>query len=173
MLMREAWRLHSGRSIFRGPEGSGLFSYPTAIVFTPRLTSVRASSAIGAIAVLTLLTACSGKGAGADSASARSGSAGGATTGDTAARAAGAGTSNSASQRVSAGDEPLPTGVLPKRPRRDSVALESMTKPDSVLDKLWPVKMPAPLAGAILPIVSLPIGAILGAGFMLSKRLRP
>ena len=101
--------------------------------------------------MLTLLTACSGKGAGADSASARSGSAGGATTGDTAVRAAGAGTSNSASQRVSAGDEPLPTGVLPKRPRRDSVALESMTKPDSVLDKLWPVKMPAPLAGAILP----------------------
>ena len=29
------------------------------------------------------------------------------------------------------------------------------------------------VAGAILPVVSLPIGAILGAGFMLYKRLRP
>ena len=29
------------------------------------------------------------------------------------------------------------------------------------------------VAGAILPIVSLPIGAIVGAGFMLYKRLRP
>lgn len=40
---------------------------------------------------------------------------------------------------------------LPKRSRRDSVALASMTKPDSVLDGKWPVKMPEPLAGAILP----------------------
>lgn len=40
---------------------------------------------------------------------------------------------------------------LPKRSRRDSVALASMTKPDSVLDKRWPVKMPEPLTGAILP----------------------
>ncbi len=101
--------------------------------------------------MLALLTACSGKGTSADSASARSGSAGGATTGDSAARVAGAGAASSAPQRVSTGDEPLPAGVLPKRPRRDSVALESMTKPDSTLDKLWPVKMPAPLAGAILP----------------------
>ena len=29
------------------------------------------------------------------------------------------------------------------------------------------------VAGAVLPIVSLPIGAIVGAGFMLYKRLRP
>jgi hypothetical protein len=42
-------------------------------------------------------------------------------------------------------------GALPKRSRKDSVALASMTKPDSVLDKLWPVKMPAPLAGAVFP----------------------
>jgi hypothetical protein len=41
--------------------------------------------------------------------------------------------------------------ALPKRPRRDSVALASMTKPDSVLDPKWPVKGPAPLAGALLP----------------------
>jgi hypothetical protein len=49
------------------------------------------------------------------------------------------------------GYEPLPTSELPKRSRRDSVALASMTKPDSVLDKKWPVKMPAPLPGALLP----------------------
>jgi hypothetical protein len=41
--------------------------------------------------------------------------------------------------------------ILPKRSRRDSVALASMTKPDSVLDSRWPVKLPAPLAGALLP----------------------
>ena len=101
--------------------------------------------------MLTLLTACSGQGGGADSASAGSGGSNGATSGDSASRAAGAATAGAASQRVSTGDETLPAGVLPKRPRRDSVALESMTRPDSVLDKLWPVKMPAPLAGAILP----------------------
>ncbi|MEO8562422.1 MAG: hypothetical protein ABI601_10130 [bacterium] len=39
----------------------------------------------------------------------------------------------------------------PKRSRRDSVALASMTKPDSILDGRWPVKMPPPLAGALLP----------------------
>ena len=38
-----------------------------------------------------------------------------------------------------------------KRTHRDSVALASMTKPDSVLDKLWPVKMAPPLPGSLLP----------------------
>jgi hypothetical protein len=47
--------------------------------------------------------------------------------------------------------EPQTFGVLPKRDRRDSVALASMTKPDSALDVRWPVKMPEPLPGAILP----------------------
>jgi hypothetical protein len=42
-------------------------------------------------------------------------------------------------------------GNLPKRSRQDSVALASMTKGDSTLDKLWPVKMPDPLPGALLP----------------------
>ena len=42
-------------------------------------------------------------------------------------------------------------GELPKRSRRDSVALASMTKADSVLDAKWPVKGPAPLPGALLP----------------------
>jgi hypothetical protein len=41
--------------------------------------------------------------------------------------------------------------ALPNRNHRDSVALASMTKPDSVLDRKWPVKMPAPLPGAIFP----------------------
>ena len=42
-------------------------------------------------------------------------------------------------------------GELPKRPRRDSVALASMTKPDSVLDAKWPVKGPAAQPGALFP----------------------
>jgi hypothetical protein len=46
---------------------------------------------------------------------------------------------------------PAPEGEIPKRSRRDSVALASMTRPDSVLDRKWPVKMPAPLPGAIFP----------------------
>ena len=45
----------------------------------------------------------------------------------------------------------LPAGDVPKRSHRDSVALASMTGPDSVLDRKWPVKMPAPLPGAIFP----------------------
>jgi hypothetical protein len=47
--------------------------------------------------------------------------------------------------------EPAIVGELPKRSRRDSVALASMTKPDSALDSRWPVKLPAPLPGALLP----------------------
>jgi hypothetical protein len=42
-------------------------------------------------------------------------------------------------------------GTLPSRSRQDSVALASMTKGDTALDKLWPVKMPSPLPGALLP----------------------
>ena len=49
------------------------------------------------------------------------------------------------------GDATLPAGELPKRSHRDSVALASMTKPDSTLDAKWPVKMPAPLPGAVFP----------------------
>ena len=44
------------------------------------------------------------------------------------------------------------SGELPKRTHRDSVALASMTsKKDSVNDAKWPVKMPAPLPGALFP----------------------
>jgi hypothetical protein len=42
-------------------------------------------------------------------------------------------------------------GPLPQRARHDSVALASMTKPDSALDKLWPVKGVASAPGALLP----------------------
>ena len=42
-------------------------------------------------------------------------------------------------------------GTLPSRSRQDSVALASMTKGDSALDKLWPVKMATPIAGSLLP----------------------
>ena len=42
-------------------------------------------------------------------------------------------------------------GEVPNRSHRDSVALASMTRPDSVLDRKWPVKMPAPLPGAVFP----------------------
>ena len=69
--------------------------------------------------------------------------------GDRAAPAA----SDSAAPSASAPSAPLPesAGEVPRRTRRDSVALASMTKPDSVLDRLWPVKMPRPRAGAVLP----------------------
>jgi hypothetical protein len=42
-------------------------------------------------------------------------------------------------------------GNLPSRSHQDSVALASMTKGDTSLDKLWPVKMPDPLPGSLLP----------------------
>ena len=56
------------------------------------------------------------------------------------------GTSSAAVQ-----DATLPAGESAKRTHRDSIALASMTKADSLLDRKWPVKMPAPLAGAIFP----------------------
>ena len=52
---------------------------------------------------------------------------------------------------ASATDAELPAGEVPRRSHRDSVALASMTKPDSVLDAKWPVKMPPPRPGAVLP----------------------
>jgi hypothetical protein len=100
-----------------------------------------------AIAMVAVICACSSKESGADS----SKSSTGAVAGDSARRAAAPATAPAAQQPVSTGNEPLPAAVLPKRSRRDSVALASMTKQDSVLDKLWPVKMPAPLPGALLP----------------------
>jgi len=46
---------------------------------------------------------------------------------------------------------PAPEGEVPKRSHRDSVALASMTRPKWMPDRKWPVKMPAPLPGAIFP----------------------
>jgi hypothetical protein len=106
----------------------------------------RARSSL-AIAMVAVISACSSKESGADSSKSSTGTA----AGDSARRAAAPATAPAAQQPVSAGNEPLPSAVLPKRSRRDSVALASMTKQDSVLDKLWPVKMPAPLPGALLP----------------------
>jgi hypothetical protein len=113
------------------------------------------------VATLALVISCSSKSPGSDSASAQAPAARGGAPGDPAGRGAaaqapadGAGTSagtSAAPQRISTGDEPLPDSELPKRPRRDSVALASMTKPDPKLDTLWPVKMPPPLPGALLP----------------------
>ncbi len=48
-------------------------------------------------------------------------------------------------------DAQLPVRNVPKRSHQDSVALASMSRPDSALDRLWPVKMPEPLPGAVLP----------------------
>jgi len=100
------------------------------------------------VAALASVMACSSKGAGADSASAQRRAAGGEVAGDSTRRK---GTGPAAPTHVSTGDEPLPDSELPKRSRRDSVALASMTKGDSARDRLWPVKMPTPLAGAVLP----------------------
>ncbi|MEP6999240.1 MAG: hypothetical protein ABI969_02095 [bacterium] len=53
---------------------------------------------------------------------------------------------------AAAKDTSLPPGIgVTKRSHRDSVALASMTKRDSVLDVKWPVKGPEPLPGAIFP----------------------
>lgn len=73
-------------------------------------------------------------------------SAGGDVAGDTARGAA----SQSAVVLPHADSVALPSAELPKRSRRDSVALASMTKGDKY-DSLWPVKMPTPRAGAVLP----------------------
>lgn len=101
-------------------------------------------------AALASVTACSNKNPGADTGSAKGRAAGGEVTADSAHRAA-SGPVAVTAQPPSRGDEKLPDSELPKRSRRDSVALASMTKPDSNLDKLWPVKMPPPLPGALLP----------------------
>jgi hypothetical protein len=66
-------------------------------------------------------------------------------------RADGAAPASAAAATAASGSLPAPAGEVPKRSHRDSVALASMTKPDSVLDAKWPVKMPPPLPGAVLP----------------------
>ena len=105
--------------------------------------------------------ACADKNADANKAGAASDStrrvAGGSAAGDVVASNAQA--SATPGQQARAGtaqaqpkDAELPQGVYPKRSHQDSVALASMTsKKDSLLDAKWPVKMPAPLPGAVFP----------------------
>jgi hypothetical protein len=123
-------------------------------VTIPRPPARRCATSLLAAAALALVAACSGKSPAADSASAQVADGKGVRAGDSTRQpgaTAGAAAAPAAPVHVSRGDEPLPDSELPKRSRRDSVALASMTKPDSTLDKLWPVKMPPPLPGAILP----------------------
>ena len=104
-----------------------------------------------------LLTGCADKAAPAATATPKAVATGGDVAETTASRSpVGAATlppghSAQVSQRAGGQDAALPPSELPKRSHRDSVALASMTKPDSVLDRKWPVKMAAPLPGAIFP----------------------
>ncbi|MEP6730145.1 MAG: hypothetical protein ABJE10_05890 [bacterium] len=65
--------------------------------------------------------------------------------------AAVAAAASAAAPKPGVADTGVVIGEIPKRPRRDSVALASMTKPETTLDAKWPVKMPEPLPGALLP----------------------
>ena len=67
------------------------------------------------------------------------------------APAAAAGRAATPPAAPSGSDVSLPAGEVPKRSHRDSIALASMTKADSVLDGKWPVKLPEPLPGAVFP----------------------
>ena len=118
-----------------------------------RLSAVHRVSTAGLAALAAVLSGCADKNvpAASGSTSGRTASAGEVTS-DTGLKgvAAPAGSPSAASATPSA-DAALPAGGLPRRSRRDSVALESMTRPDSALDSKWPVKMPEPLPGAIFP----------------------
>ena len=136
----------------------------------------RASFSLAAVAALALASACADQGAAgsgkpgspartADSTQARTASAGGtAAAGPVAPSGSGVMAMTAEGKWVPVGTVttgPTPAeekkavdahaGALPSRPRQDSVALASMTKGDSALDKLWPVKMAPPIAGSLLP----------------------
>ncbi|MDQ2667174.1 MAG: hypothetical protein M3Z05_14335 [Gemmatimonadota bacterium] len=125
-----------------------LFACPPAIVATVALSAG-------------LLSGCADRAAPPASSASKGGATAASIAGDTtggratdAAKATAAGAPAAAPGQAKAptqADAALPAGGLPKRSHRDSVALASMTKPDSALDSKWPVKMPAPLAGAIFP----------------------
>jgi hypothetical protein len=113
----------------------------------------RATVAIAAGASL-ILCACADKNVPADTSATRVRAATGEVSTDTGAKTgvtpvAATGGSPAVTQGEREAD--LPLGALPKRSHQDSVALASMTKGDSALDRLWPVKMPPPLPGALLP----------------------
>ncbi len=69
--------------------------------------------------------------------------------------------------------EPTPTGDLMTVAKDELVG---MAKHGMHHPSTKPVLTGAAIgavAGAVLPLISLPMGAVLGAGFMLYKRLRP
>lgn len=125
------------------------------------LTYRRLAPVIFAAAVLRTTSACADKNPSPNAVPARQGSAtGDVASGDTGRTSPAAGSASApagalppaAAAASPQSPPPPPVGELPRRSRRDSVALASMTsKRDSVLDRKWPVKMPAPLPGAILP----------------------
>jgi hypothetical protein len=110
------------------------------------LVSPRAVTALTLAAAL--LAGCADK---TKPAGAEGGSAAGEVATDSSTPATGAAAATPAPMVAMQHDTGTIHGELPKRSRRDSVALASMTKPDTALDKLWPVKMPAPLPGSLLP----------------------
>ena len=158
--MALAQRVDSITQTARVPNSSS--SLPIVVLMFRLVTSQRA--AIAALAILAaLLGGCADKNVPAASGTqgGRAASAGEVAT-DTGTKsaiaspagapAAAAATSPASAQATApSADAELPAGELPKRSHRDSVALASMTKPDTALDAKWPVKMPEPLPGAIFP----------------------
>ena len=123
----------------------------------------RADPSLLLLALLLVTGACADKAGSTPGASKAKGTATGEVVGDTSKRP-GTGTvatGSSAAPAFKTGAGPsvdeeqkvilAASGPLPKRSHKDSVALESMTKPDSTLDKLWPVKLPPSAEGALLP----------------------
>jgi hypothetical protein len=159
--MLEACRLQcdSGRDRQSIWASSRHYSLPTAPLMF-RLLATR--PAIVAVVALSsgLLVGCADKAPPASSAAPKSGTVAAGEVADTTGRRqlvgaanapAGTGPVATGSSSTPAQDASLPTSEVPKRSHRDSVALASMTKPDSALDRKWPVKMAAPRPGAIFP----------------------
>ena len=129
---------------------------PIVLVHMLRLSTTRRSTALLLGGALLLAVSC------ADNKQPSGATAkGGGSAGDVAVDSAGARAKDSGARGAAAPAAPqvaqgqreadLPPGDLPKRPRKDSVALESMTRTDSALDKLWPVNGPVAAPGALLP----------------------
>ena len=121
------------------------------------------STFVAAVALsATFVAGCAERGAPPGSATSKEGATASGEVADTGTRSATTGastpsvpaptsTSSVPTAKSQASEASLPTSEVPKRSHKDSVALASMTKGDSVLDKKWPVKMPPPLPGAIFP----------------------
>jgi hypothetical protein len=141
VVTREA--LSRLRALCRLPLGPLMFRLRIA---KPTLVAVVALSSV-------ILSGCADKSKPAASGATKSAvvSTGDSTMGKPLAGAARPATGANAPSPAPTQDAQLPVGEVPKRSHRDSVALASMTGPDSVLDRKWPVKMAAPLPGAIFP----------------------